>query len=282
MPSRWIRLAILLFWTYTAQDLFRNDLLPDLLIGPPPDLRAIAKAETPDGPTKWAILVDDDNPEHGQRSVGQIVTESSRTTDGWVRLTSFAWFDSGELLKGTPLETVEGDRFEVLGSCEIDTTGNLDNFRVSVRLGQGSRDDLMVLEGWLKNDNIEVTARGLLPLLKWKQTFPYKPRSLVQTSLGPLEQMPGLQIGQRWETQVVSPLTGQIQSCRVEVVGTRHITWDNNPVTTLEVVTKMSPFSARTWVRRDGLVLRQEVPFPFVKLTLERLPESATAVRFAD
>ena len=46
-----------------------------------------------------------------------------------------------------------------------------------------------------------------------------------------------------------------------------------SPVTTLEVVTQMTPLTARTWVRPDGLVLRQEVPFPFVRLMLERLPE---------
>ena len=34
-----------------------------------------------------------------------------------------------------------------------------------------------------------------------------------------------------------------------------------------------TPLSARTWVRPDGLVLRQEVPFPFVKLVLERQPD---------
>ena len=30
------------------------------------------------------------------------------------------------------------------------------------------------------------------------------------------------------------------------------------------------PITAKTWVRPDGVVLRQEVPFPFVRLVLER------------
>ena len=30
--------------------------------------------------------------------------------------------------------------------------------------------------------------------------------------------------------------------------------------------------SIRIWVRPDGLVLRQEVPFPFVRLVIERKP----------
>ena len=49
--------------------------------------------------------------------------------------------------------------------------------------------------------------------------------------------------------------------------------WDNTVVTTLEVVQHLTPISARTWVRPDGLVLRQEMPFPLVKLILERLPD---------
>jgi hypothetical protein len=36
----------------------------------------------------------------------------------------------------------------------------------------------------------------------------------------------------------------------------------------------MAPLSMRTWVRYDdGVILRQEVPFPFVRLVLERRPE---------
>ena len=51
------------------------------------------------------------------------------------------------------------------------------------------------------------------------------------------------------------------------------IHWDGNPVTTFEVEQKMSPLTMRTWVRTDGVILRQEVPFPFVRLVLERRPE---------
>jgi hypothetical protein len=98
---------------------------------------------------------------------------------------------------------------------------------------------------------------------------------MIQNAMGPIDRLPGLQVGQRWETRVVSPLTGRVERVNVEVVGKRSILWDNNPEPTLEVVTHFSPISARTWVRRDGLVLRQEIPFPFVKLILERLPDRA-------
>ena len=35
----------------------------------------------------------------------------------------------------------------------------------------------------------------------------------------------------------------------------------------------------KTWVRTDGVILRQEVPFPFVRLVLERRPEADASSR---
>ena len=46
------------------------------------------------------------------------------------------------------------------------------------------------------------------------------------------------------------------------------------PVNTFEVVHRTSPLSMKTWVRPDGVILRQEIPFPFVRLVLERRPET--------
>ena len=36
----------------------------------------------------------------------------------------------------------------------------------------------------------------------------------------------------------------------------------------------MAPLTMRTWVRLDGVILRQEVPLPLVRLVLERRPEA--------
>ena len=47
------------------------------------------------------------------RAVGQVQTETRWTRDGWCRLASFAWFDSGALLKGTPLASSGNEQLEV-------------------------------------------------------------------------------------------------------------------------------------------------------------------------
>jgi hypothetical protein len=155
---------------------------------------------------------------------------------------------------------------------DVDPSGNLDSFRAAVRI-QGTRDDLLTLVGSVRKNNLEVEAFGPMHLLNWQKSFPYQPRGMVQNALGPIDRMPGLQVGQRWKSRMISPITGRVEEVRVEVAGKHLITWDSNPVWTLEVVTHVPPLTARTWVRPDGLVLRQEAPFPFVRVFLERQPE---------
>ncbi len=277
MPNRLACVAILLFWTVAAGALVTRDFLPTLLIGPPPDLRSIALAdEGPSGPIRWSILASEDGKGKNLRSVGQVITETQKKRDGWVRMTSQAWLDAGELLKYTAIENEANERILVQGSCEIDPSGNLGAFRVGVRQVD-SRVEILSIEGRHHKDSLDIAVRSILPVLGFNQSIPYRPREIVQNSLGPLERMPGLQVGQKWESQVISPLSGRVQTCRVDVEAVQHILWGNSTVATLKVVTRMSPISATTWVRAsDGLVLRQELPFPDrFKLILERLPDDA-------
>ena len=274
MPHRLVCVTILVFWAVAAVSLFTRDLLPDLIVGPPPDLRTIARAGETPGPTRWAILVDDGPGLGSSRSVGQVDTETRRRKDGSVQFTSQAWLDSGNLLKRTPFaQTAGGERIEIRSVIEVNPMGNLQHFRSSLR-PIGDVAELLVLEGRLRNDAIEVHARGPLPALLWSRSFPYQARGVVNNTFGPLDRLPGLQVGQRWQSQVVNPLTNQVVTARVEVAGKEVLHWGQGPVTTLEVVTHVGPLTARTWVRPDGLVLKQEVPIPILKLVLERLPEA--------
>lgn len=277
MPHRIVCLAILVSWSVAASSLFVRDLLPDLIVGPPPDLRDVARADETPGPIEWSILVNDesDTASGGLRSVGSAITESIHQLDGDVTFNSEAWFDSGELLKGTHLQEWGGERLEVISTLIVNNMGNLRMFRSAVRVA-GETKELLVLEGRLKEDMIHVNISGPLMLWDVNREFPYKARGMVQNTLGPLDRMPGLHPGQRWESQVVSPLTGRVEKVHVEVQKRKPmIHWDQDLVTTLEVVSKISGITARTWVRADdGLVLRQEVPLLFVTLLLERQPQT--------
>lgn len=273
MPGRFFSVVILLLWTLTTAALLKRDVLPGLLIGPPPDLRSVLEAKRPyDGPVKWSILVVDDPETMQYHSAGEVTTHARKVRDGWLNLVSTAWFDSMELLQGTPLATQQAERVEIRSLFAIEPSGNLDTFRVSLQF-KGGGGEFLSINGRVEGNDLIVVARGPMPLLNWKRTFPYTPHSMVQNTMGPLEFMPGLHLGQRWSSRYVSPLTGAVEDVSVNVERKRIITWDGNPTTTYEVVTRSGPLLARTWVRPDGLVLRQEVPFPFVKLHLERQPD---------
>src|SRR5271166_4740588 len=106
MPSRFVSLAILIYWSTAAFLLLTWDVIPELTLGYPPDLRAIAVAGDSFRPVRWSIQIVDD-PRHPEvrRIVGESVTASSRRPDGWFTLTSKVEIDAGELLKGTPFGT---------------------------------------------------------------------------------------------------------------------------------------------------------------------------------
>src|SRR5437867_5190212 len=150
MPHRLVCVAILLFWLIAASALVTRDLLPELLIGSPPDLRSISMADQSSKPPHWSILVAEDPALLNLRSVGSAVTESSLKKDGWVEMSSKVLIDGNDLLKGTPFETPGGDneRLEVISNNQVDPSGNLYSFRASVR-SSGLPGELIVLDGRL-------------------------------------------------------------------------------------------------------------------------------------
>jgi hypothetical protein len=273
MPSRFVSLAILVYWSIAAFFLLSWDVLPELSSGNAPDLRAISVAGDSSRPVRWTIqIVDDPRSPDVRRSVGDAVTASKRRPDGWVELTSHVEIDAGGLLKGTPFVNRSNIRLQVESLYRVEPTGNLSSFDIRVN----SRDSLapvIKVTGQLDGTKMRVNSQGPVPILNQNLSFDYEPRSVVQDVLRPLDRLPGLHVGQRWESRVVNPFTGQVDRVRVEVARRGLIHWEGNPVTTFEVVQHMGPLILKTWVRTDGVILRHEVPFPYVRLVLERRPE---------
>ena len=272
MPSRWVSLAILIYWSIAAFCLLTWDIIPELTLGYPPDLRAITLASDSLEPVRWSIqVIDDPKSPDIRRPVGEAVTGSSRRSGGWFELTSHVKFDAGGLLRGTPFGTRSSVQVEVESLYRVDPSGNLKSFDLQVKSPE-SIGSLVKVTGQLKGTNMEIVSRGPVPILNLTKTFPYEPRSVVHDVLGPLDRLPGLHVGQRWETRVINPFSGRVDLVRVEVKRRGVINWDGKVVPIFEVEQQMSPLSLRTWVRTDGLILRQEVPLPFVRLILERRP----------
>jgi hypothetical protein len=286
MPSRLVCVAVLVFWLYAAVGLVTRDLLPELSVGSPPDMRTIASAGEESGPARWIIeMVDPSGGPDSRRTIGQATTESKRSADGVISMTSHVVFDSGRLL-GSLVRTRSGVASEVDDQILFDSTylidpsGNLRSFVADVRL-ESQPSDLWKIEGNLKNGMMDVVSRGPLPFLNRKVSFEYHPRGVVQSQFGPLDRLPGLQVGQHWDERAASPFTGQVETVRASVEQKTVIHWDTNPVATLEVVHRSKTVTARTWVRPDGLVLRQEVALPLLRLVLERLPEGKAGALFS-
>src|SRR3954451_20607146 len=103
MPPRLVCLALLLYWVVAASSLIRRDILPEMGFVRPPDLRTIARAEEQAEPSRWSVqVIDDPLAPENRRVVGLASTESTRSPDGWVAMSSKVSFDAGGLLKGTP------------------------------------------------------------------------------------------------------------------------------------------------------------------------------------
>jgi hypothetical protein len=273
MPSRFVSLAILVYWSIAAFCLLSWEVIPEFTLGYAPDLRAIVGAGESFKPVRWSIqIVDDPRQPDVRRTVGEAVTTSTRRPDRWVELTSRVEIDAGGLLKGTPFSSVSTVRLGVESEYHVAPSGNLDSFDLRV-LSREAPDELIKVKGKLNGDKMEIVSRGPLPIFNRTLTFDYEPRSVVQDVLGPLDRLPGLHVGQRWDSRVINPFTGQVDRVRVEVKRRGLIHWEGNPVSTFEVVQSSAGISMKTWVRTDGVILRHEVPLPFVRMVLERRPD---------
>src|SRR3954466_964546 len=102
MPHRLVSLAILIAWARAATALFTRDVLPDLILGPPPDLGSVTRPGIVHETTRWTLQVEERLAPGTYRSVGQVETTFDRKRDGDVQMTSDAEFDTEGLLRALP------------------------------------------------------------------------------------------------------------------------------------------------------------------------------------
>jgi hypothetical protein len=271
MPSRWMCFAILGLWLFATASLVRREVLPRWVVGPAPSLKSLAKGLELPAPSRWAILALD--AKGGELKVGQIDSEAARDGE-WVTLTSRVALQAGAILQGTPLRVDADVELAIHSETKLDSSGELASMKATVSEAEGGHV-WMTLTADRRGGRIELAADGAEGAIRFRESFPYTSSGQLQQTFGPVENLRGLVVGQSWESRVVNPLApGAPAKARVEVRARKVIRWQGKLVETLEVVTEMKPFQARTWVRpTDGVILRQEVPIPFVKLILERRGE---------
>jgi hypothetical protein len=283
MPPRLVSVAILIYWSVAAFWLLTWEILPELSLGYPPDLRSIAAVGDDSKPVKWSIDVIEDPQKHPEtrRSVGQAITSTKRTADLGVDLTSHVTFDAGELIKSIPFANKPDVRLNVDSLYKVDPKGSLKKFEIIVSVA-GTNERQFQVTGEVEDKVMEVTARGIVPILNRSMKFPYEEHGVVYDALRPFDRLPGLHVGQRWETRMINPFTGAVETVRVEVLRRHIIDWNGEAVSAFEVAQHAGTVTAKTWVRLDGMILRQEVPLPFFKMILERMPDEPPPGRAAD
>lgn len=268
MPTPSFRLLVVAFWAGMMGWLFQRELLPRLVLGPPPGYRDVVANVDPDEEdppsVTWKVLA-------GSKQIGTATTSIKRRGDGVTVLSG-----SIELNKLPVLGLLETIEQSLTLSAEsrfyIGPTGQLRHFDIEAT-AQGV-DAPLIVRGRVEKKQLHVT-------LDWEgthheETLAYEPRGLVMNCFSPVGRMPNLRVGQAWNIPMVNPLTGRVDLVRVKVTGRELISWGNQPAVAAYVVTQTTGIAgteARTWVRDDGLVLRQEVPLLLSTMTFERVPD---------
>lgn len=274
MPKIVTRILIFVFWLICTSILVCRDVLPEYLVGEPPDWkRMVNKPETQ--PSRWLIAVDEGGEKN--RVVGQAFNEIKKRADGGISFISRVKIDAKGLFQGTPLQVAESTKFQFVNTTSVTPQGLLDQIRAEVLVEELGEKPILVIQAMPTSQNkLDIRFNSSISaLLNFRQVIDYAPKEMVRGGLEPIDQLPGLRIGQRWTTQILQPMTARSDSIKSEVIALNRIFWNGNPTEVFVVEHKASTFSAKTWVRRDGLVLRQQLPIPLVKLVLELEPENS-------
>ncbi len=142
MPSRFVSLVILIYWSIAAFCLLTWDVIPELALGISSRFASDRPCRRFDRrPVRWSIqVIDDPRFPDVRRMVGEAVTASSRRPDGWFELTSRVELDAGGLLKGTPFLTRSSVRLEVESRYLVEPSGNLHSFDSRRQIARVARD----------------------------------------------------------------------------------------------------------------------------------------------
>jgi len=257
MPNRWLAGAIALFWAAMMALFLERDVLPHWRLNQRPDFRVVANAEQNPEPVRWAVM-------QGEDRVGTAETEWVKHPGDWTEFRSKLEFK--ELPFGSTLIPQAGPgglRWQ--SAFFVSPDGDLDHFEILVFWGEPK--PTMTVVGKLENDIMKVSFRSG-PFTHDEQ-FYYEPRSLIMTSLAPIDKLPNLKVGQTWQHHVMNPILRTTETVRCEVTNEQVITWRGDPVPTYVVEQVYGQMRARCWVDHDGTVLRQEVPIGWNPLVLE-------------
>ena len=156
-----------------------------------------------------------------RRTVGESVTASSRRPDGWFELTSHVDLDAGRYAQRHSV--CEAGRACAWGSRVaylVDNSGNLSSFDLDVSSTRGPADaDFMTVKGKVKGSKMEIVSRGKVSILRPESVIRLRAAERgSRRARAAWTGFPGCTWASGGNRRVINPISGQVESVRVEVV----------------------------------------------------------------
>jgi hypothetical protein len=289
-------LLVFVLWLTAMSWLVVEKVLPPVLGGSPPDYDSVLTDATPE-PVCWRIRWNDE-------TLGSVASQVVEHPDGISEMRSVVRFDS------LPLESMLSELLGVLAKVAQPLMGGAEDYRITAVLAtqlwfdderrlQGFHTilDLGDVEGFVtirgrvtsdqKLDVVASLSEGLVPAEQqggWEmlhQQIELPPNALVGDSFAPRAELKDLYVGQSWTIPVYRPFPPNSPVQIVEAEVERHdvILWEGEDIETMVIVYRTDAGSGirasrdpvgTEWVRRDGMVLRQEIAFASLRLSFER------------
>jgi hypothetical protein len=285
MGNHPFNVVVILFWFATMGWLVVAKILPPVLVGEPPNYSSILRETHQQPPVCWSICLQD-------RAIGWAATKIVPGSDGITNMYSRVYLGEFPLNEVTPawltavLKPVLRDfgplDIEKRSRVTIDPLGRLVGFESRVRVAEMA--DVIKVTGEVEGSALRLNMQsGDVPGPKLEFYLPQD--ALVVDELSPQGKMPGLRVGQTWTVPVYSPFgppTSPMEILQARVEEESRITWNGEPARCRIIVYRNDSGSGlagnesrgRIWVRKDGVVLRQEVGVFKSRLHFIRLPEA--------
>jgi hypothetical protein len=163
----------------------------------------------------------------------------------------------------------------------IDPLGRLVEFESRIRLAE--LPDAIKVQGQIDGATLHLTISSGAFSAPVSRSI--SPSSLLGDELAPNARMPGLRVGQTWTVPLYSPFRSPnnlLEIMQATVEREDPFRWDGKTTNTRVIVYRNDAGSGpsggetrgRTWVREDGVVLRQEVSVFRTPVQFDRLPEA--------
>ena len=265
--------------------LVSEKVLPPLLLGDPPSRRSILEARRGEPAVSWQLLCNN-------RPVGWAKSAAARLPDGGTRIDNHVHFDDLPVDQFAPswlrgiyhmtkgaVKSRSGITTDVANTLMIDASNRLSNIESTISFSPSGRE--ISMRGVVEDGTLDLSVRSLD--ISFKTQIPIDDEALLCDALSPIARLPGLFEGQAWTISVLAPLKypnrlhGILQA---KVEGFERINWNGRPRGAWLVVYRDIPGSSpgtagkargKLWVRRDGVVLKQEMSILNSSMTFVRL-----------